>query len=1692
MILLRARWPKTGFCEGIDSILQEVDLKMGNYRIRLYVVIISTLVFLLAGLPDSELVDRWIGTPVTKINASENAYAEQINSTNNVASETTPAREQLIRSYANIPFKVVDFSERTYDGGPAIAVTFSVPLDPTQDYASLVSATKIGEGLVKGGWVLSQDGLVLYFPHVEPDTTYSVSVYRTLRSVTGSTLERTYSERVQTRNVEPAVGFAQSGSILPADLSKGLPVITVNVNAVDIDFFRIAPQRIPRFLSNWRKGGLQGHWSIEQWRALGELVYSGRFDLNPPPNKRRTVFIPVCDIKEIKKPGFLAAVMKEAGEYPEYYNTTYFVMSDVGLHLRLYRDQLEAYVASLGTGEPLSGVKISLVGKGGDVLQAGSTSDSGQVGFAGPFQRAQFVLAEKDEQISVVPLKGPILDLSEFDVGERPQYKQELFIYGPRNIYRPGEDAEFAALLRDQDGRLIESIPLHAVVTRPDGVQLKEFTWQPKALGFYLYELKLPADAQTGEWKLNVKTPDDTRHEYKFTVADFMPERLKLSFGVSERIISPEDTLRIPVVASYLYGAPASGNKLTTIVKLRANRFPVPTLKGFQFGDMRERNLSQHFELTEQDLDDQGKGTINVEPEWKEARSPVEVRVIASVLDTGGRPVTRSLKQIVWPAESLIGIRPLFTDDKGQGKPEAYSRAEFEIVKSDAQGNLLAAENLDVRLIREYRNYYWQYNNGRWEPEYSEKHYTSFGQQLSISADERGHIVTPVEWGYYRLEVTDPTTGLLSSIRFRTEYYWEEMYDKEQKLRPDKVAIVLDKPSYKPGDVAQVNIISPHEGRGILMIESDRPLWSKVINVPARGITVEVPVSESWARHDIYLSAMVVRPADASEKNTPKRALGILHLPLDRSDRHLDISINAPEKVEPETQVNLKLEVNRKDGQPLPDKVFITVAAVDAGVLSITDFATPDPFEWFFKQRRYSPEMRDLYANIIEQGEGKVAFQRFGGDAEVTKGGLEPLTQVQIVSLFTGPVPVDSQGLAEVSLNVPYFNGRLRLMALAYGSEHFGHAEREMTVAASIVTDVAMPRFLACGDESTIALELHNVTDQTQTLNVTLEATGPVELESLPQLIGLPPGEKTVLYFPVRARKEFGASEILLEVDNQGTQDPDTVKIKRRWTLGVRPAYPARLKAFSGVASYANPLIVDRSILNGLMPATVEGRMVISNQPPLNLEAHFRSLIQYPYGCLEQITSRAYPLLFASKDNLSSWHIEGMTQRKRFQALEYSLTKISSMQRANGSFGLWSHQSPEEHWLTAYATDFMLTARDIGIEVPKEMLNRALERLLYYAETPSPEYSAEYSDYHAHYTFSYKAYAAYVLSRVNQAPLSPLRLLYDHHRDQAASGLPLVHLGLALRSAGDHRRANEAIKQALIKDRDSHGYLGDYGSPVRDNALTIALLLNSGFQPHELRSVLFKLRDQLSERTELSTQERASLFLAALALRQQESTPWKAIMRVGTESRELIHTGSLSLRYTAEQLRAGVGINVPANNILFYQYEVSGYPDTPPESYSNALRVTRQFRNINGLPIDPSEIRAGEMFLVHLAVHADKKVPNALVVDLLPAGLELEDQNLSHSMRIDDLQVDGKYIGQWPNRYRIAYQEYRDDRYVAAVDMDTDLFLSLFYLVRAVTPGVYHIPASYVEDMYRPYYRAMGSSEGNLRVVRSRAKKSDQ
>ena len=1467
-----------------------------------------------------------------------------------------------------------------------------------------------------------------------------------------------FTAKVEDR--EPSLGFRGTTYVLPRTGDQHLPLTSINLDAARLRVLRINDRNLAREIENNRITRLLDGYDINAIaQQSGEQVWQGTLSLaTGERNQEITTAIPIGEILRDPQPGIYIVTAGPLSQDPDSYEnraTQWLVVSDIGLFTLRGDDGLHIFVRSLASAQPLANIRLHLYARNnGELGQVVSDSqgyariDPGLLRGAGGREPAA-LMAFGQSDYNFLDLSKPAFDLSDRGVGGRAAPGPvDTFLYTERGVYRPGETVELMALARNNQGYALTDTPLTLKVFRPDTVEIAQLQPSNPALGGYRVQLPLPLNARTGNWTVKAYTDPKGAPvgQLSFQVEDFVPQQLKLELNSTATMLQPSEAAVVNIDGRFLYGAPAANLKAEAEVVLNEDSNPYPAFPGYHFGLVQDSWTAQRFPVTLAGTDDQGKAQALITLEQTPDTSlPLLAKVRVSLFEPGGRAVTRNLDLPYRTQPFAIGIKPRFSD----GGVQRGQTAEFEVIALDPAGQPLAKNGLRAELVREEYDYYWYHDEGRWNYKLIINDSTSSGTQtLNLTADQPT-VVTErsLDWGSYRLDILDPTTGVASSVRFRAGWF----ATPSEGDTPDQMKVTLDKPRYQAGETAKIFVRAPFAGEVLLNIVGDRLWLSKTISTGTDGTTVELPIPAEWGP-GVYITATAFRPADGTTQRGPGRAIGVAWVGLDPAPRTLTITLDAPSEWKPRQTVELPVTVaGLETGQP----AWLTVAAVDEGILQLTDFATPDPVQYFLGKRRLGMQILDLYGKLIESG-GQPGQLRVGGDAGGRQLDASGIRTVKTVALFSGPVALDSDGHARVPLALPDFNGQLRLMAVAWDRSRVGRAEAAPLVRDPLVAQLYLPRFLAPEDESQITVTTRNLNAPPGDYQVRLSAEGAVTVDS-PAAFTFTVSDSAAQnqdsqHFILRGRQP-GKGQLRLEISG-----PNGFQLVREADIGVRPAQTI---VSDHIAQRLNPnetLRINSEALGRFLPGTTQAQLSVASRPNLNVPGLLAELDRYPYGCLEQTTSRALPLLYFNQV-AQSWVGQKATETGLQERIQSAIQRILSMQDAGGGFGLWGPNNKIEDWLSAYAMDFLVRARQEHYLVPEVAYQSGLKRLRERASEADFE-TAE---------LGWRAYNLYVLARVQQAAIGDLRYLHDNYLAKMPNALAQAQLGAALARYGELDRAREAFTAAL--NQTERTTTRDYGSPLRDRAAVLALLAEAKLLPERMSELADQVAANFNSRRYTSTQEQSWLLLAARALLQQPGQLQLAV------NEQPITADPFYRSLSNEALTQGLTVINQGTQPAWYTLNQSGVPIAPQPSAQEGFSISRRYYTRSGEEVDPMQIHQNDILVAVITGEvADIDQQQALVVDLLPAGLEIENAQLAHGASTTELD--------WlPELSETLHTEIRDDRFVAALDLNEGgkRQFTLAYLARAVTPGIYQQPAVYVEDMYKPWQFGRGSM-GTVKV----------
>ena len=1566
--------------------------------------------------------------------------------------ETAELRGEYEKLRAEYGFRLLDFTVDADSISPRACFQFSEELPGRRtDFSLFVAVAGVDRPAV------STNEKQLCVEGLKHGERYSVTLRAGLPSVVKETLAKSAEFTIFVRDRKPFVRFSGKAYVLPRAGQKGIPVLSVNTQAVVLAIYRIGDRNLLDSLLGYE---FQRNMSRYQSQRLaserGAKIWSGELAVESKLNAEVTTAFPLDQAVKDLAPGLYVMTAEPKDVVSTEYGqqaTQWFIVSDLGLTAYTTHDGIDVFIHSLASADPRSSVEVRLIARNNEVLAVRQTDRNGFIHFEAGLARGEggvapaAIVASEKGDYAFLSLKSPAFDLSDRGVaGRSVPAGLDAFVYTERGVYRSGETVAVTALLRDARGAAAPNAPLTMVITRPDGVEYRRALVADQGLGGRSMSVPLVSSASTGTWRVAAYT-DPKRPavgETTFMVEDYVPDRLEFDLSSAAKNISRAAPVQLSVDGRFLYGAPASNLELSGEVAI-ASAKELPGFAGYAFGLFDDDVTPVRQELDDlPSTDAAGKAKFPVKLDTTPASSrPLEAQVTVRMAESGGRAVARNLTLPIASDSAMLGVKPMFS---GRSLADG-ANADFDVIMLSPDSKMLAKNGVHYDLLKVESSYQWYRQNGQWEFEPVKRTERVASGTVDLAADKPGRLSLPVKWGRYRLEVsTGESNGPITSLSFDAGFYAEANADT-----PDLLEVALDKPDYKPGEAMNVIMTARTAGRLTINVLTDRLVASQSQDVKAGVARVNMTVGRDWGT-GAYMVATLRRALDAPAQRMPGRAIGVQWFSIDRAAHTLALDMKLPATMRPNTRLTVPIKLT---GLSAGEEARVVVAAVDVGILNLTNYKPPAPDDYYLGQRRLTAEIRDLYGQLIDGMQGARGQIRSGGDSAGNELSGSPPTQAPL-ALYSGIVAVGRDGSAQVQFDIPAFAGSVRVMAIAWSKDRVGKASGDVIVRDPVVLTATLPRFLRTGDKSAVQLELDNVEGAPGDYSLAVMTDGAIKRDDdKPLTFKLAAKQRDRVSLPVGA-SGAGAGTVSVKVTG-----PDNFSLERTYALDVRSATQILTRRSVRSLAKGETLTLSKDLFADFVPGTGRAGLSVAVSTSLDAATLINALDRYPFGCSEQIASRAMAMLYVNElAQQARLAPDGETD----QRIKDAIPRLLARQDSNGSFGLWS-VGGDDPWLDAYVTDFLTRARERGFDIPATAYTLAIDRLRNYVATaPEPNKNGGRE----------LAYALYVLARNGAAPVGDLRYLADVRLADLATPIAKAQIAAALAMVGDKERADNIYLAALNAISPQPKFdLGraDFGSALRDAAALVTLASEGKALQKTIDDAVLRIDAARSLSSSTSTQEDAWLVLAARTVTKQLNA---ISLAVNGEPRQ----GALYRSLRPDDLASPLAVANQGEGNVQAVVSVSGAPLTPEPAAEDGFRIERKYYTLDGEPADPGKSRQNQRFVVVLKMtEPQPQFGRVIVADYLPAGFEIDNPRLVSSGETGTLA--------WiTDAVEPVNSEFRDDRFSAAFDrkQDSSPVFGVAYVVRAVSPGRYVLPQAKVEDMYRPD-RFGRTATGNIEIA---------
>ncbi|MGI4737098.1 MAG: alpha-2-macroglobulin family protein [Janthinobacterium lividum] len=1586
--------------------------------------------------------------------------------------------QAVVTLLTNQPVSVADIQ-------PLLHVSPAVPYE--------VEALESGL-LLRGGFEVGRD--------------YQISISPGLRGALGGQLVEAFNQGVSFGNSQPSISFAgpDKAMYLNAMGSRNLGLRLNAVENVQVTVAKVYASNIQEILRADKQYGYDGgdeeggddnesggyqYYDLEN---RGDVLFTRTYATAGlvKENGLRLLQLNLKDLEFSAPLKGLYVVRVQDTEHLWLREEKLVVLTDLGLIAKQNASgEAVVFLNSLRTAKPVSGATVRFISTNNQLMGTATTNGQGVARYdsvGGSRLRLGMVTATRDADFSFISLSKTRVETSRFEVGGLTSNAAhyQVFLYGDRDLYRPGDTIHTNTVVRTDDWRTPSAgLPLKVRLLLPTGKEYVRLGEKLSATGAVESRFILPATVMTGLYTLEVLTGNDVLLTSKqVSVEEFIPDRLKVSVVATPAVVRPAQTVTAVVTAQNLFGPPAAGRKFEVEFSLKEKVFSAKKYPDYNFtintGDRPQRSgygeaatvssIAERFqkERREGETDATGRGTAAYAlPDLRDLGTLGGV-AFATIFDETGRPVNRLAAFEVQTQATMFGIQHL-TELVG-----THQVLPIRLVALTPGGQPTQAP-AQIKIVRLLWETVLERQGGRYVYNSQKREQVLSNQTVTVGVGTSFNF-TPTYSGEYEVRVTRPGAASYVATHFYAYGSGDTASNSFEVNTEGEVIIEADKPKYEPGETAQLLLKTPFPGRILVTVERDRVLDHFYVDTDQKSARVSVPIRGNHVPN-IYVTATAIRPI--TDNFLPLTvARGFVPLTVEKPSTRLSVRLTAAALSRSQTFQTIEVHT--------APRAQVTLAVVDEGILQRKDYRTPDPYGYFYQKRALEVGAFDIYPFLLPE----LGTSSSGGDAAdlARRTSPVPSRRVKLVAKWSGLLTADATGLVRYQVRVPQFSGALRVMAVAYKDDAFGNAEQIMRVADPVVISTALPRFMSPGDTIDVPVTLTNTTGKNLNVLVGRTIKGPIKGLVDTRLVA------STLYSNVAnaetptninsnsEQKEhytliatgIGTATITVYVKNldgrPSEQFTETIE------LPIRPAAPLEKRTGSGEVVAGSPAALD--LRTDFLPTSLRSKLLVSRSPLTQFSKDLDYLLEYPYGCLEQTVSAAFPqLYFGDLAATLQQKTGGRAPAQRYNPnyhVQEAIRKIEAMQLYNGSLSYWPGGDYDNWWATTYAAHFLLEAKQAGFAVNQNLLDKVLRYLQFRLKQRETE-PYQYFDVNnlARQRIIAKreiTYSLYVLALAGRQDAVALNYYKANRPLLTAEARFLLACTYAL--GGQQRTFQEVLPQQFAPERSGRELGDSFSSPIRNEALALNALLEADPNNPQVASLARQLSRQVRQAGYLNTQERAFALLALgkIARKSQASTATATLLADAKEIGQF--TGKdLTVNNVANRQLA---IRAKGAGALYYFWELEGISAggrvREEDSY---LKVRRQFLTRDGAPIGAASFRQNDLVVVKITLQAAAaagEVKNVAITDLLPAGLEIENPRLGPQR-----DIKGALAASTPD-----YLDVRDDR-INLFTTASPTPKVFYYLARAVSKGTFKLGPVSADAMYNAEYHSYNGA-GVVRV----------
>lgn len=1554
---------------------------------------------------------------------------------------------------------------------------FSDPIRKGADLSGWVSVEPdVSYSMRTSGKYLYLDGAFV------PGVRYAIRIREGFASAYDTKLPDDYTEDFSLENTKPELNWASRGVYLPSDNAYHLQFRSVNVAQVRVEITEIYPQNVGFFLQNNalrdlpKNTSYYGGSSYDDLSRVGEEIYDTLLEITDKLNawetteldlgtafrgKKDAAFVVSLHFDEDDLTGKCVNSRDEvtAGdlfyEGDNYYtnpcNGGYYysrgnqskllIASDVALTVKKAGDGVHVVATDVVAARPISGLRLTRYNYQNRALESRTTDGDGHALFEAG---GSYIMGSHESGVALIKLNHTQWELNSFDVGGSSGGVKgtDAFIYTERGVHRPGDTIHLAAVIRLDREAPPKKQPVLLKVRDPRNTVVLEDKTTCGANGHVYFAIPTDPDAPTGTWSARLEVADQA-FSHALRVETVKPNRLKIAMDIPREIVAPNHDLSGTLTTKYLFGAPASDLKARVKASMSSVAFRAEAFPEFNFSNPLLRYEGRRATVLEGTLDADGVRTFEYSlPRSNSIPGKVGIDLTTTVYEKGGSFTQHNDRAIYAPYDNYVGIKDVFR----WGSAQLNEEFKLPLVSVDAAGKPVAGRKLKVEVYVNRRHWWWDYDRDR-RTDFRQMETTyKVGEWFYSSGDKPVmHTMTVEDYGRHFIEVTDMGSGHSTGLWFYASRWGRgPQQEKEERIY---LEMSSDRNVYNPGDRATISFPSPERGMALLSVEQGSRILHREWKALSAGST-----SFSFAVTDemvpnCYVAVSMIQPHNQNSNDVPMRLYGIKTLRVEDMATRLPLTLDMADELAPKEDFELKVTSHA------PRTATYTVAVVDEGLLDLTGFETPSPWDHFFQKIRLAVRTLDNFDEIlgilIPDADQLFAI---GGDAEAQrKKRTEPTKgkRFKPVVMYAQPITIKPGETVTTSFTMPNYVGSVRVMVVGASGHSYGALEKTVPVKQPLMILPTVPRVARPGDVFAVPVSIFAMDPNVDTVTLSLSLSGNLSArgDATVRTVFDAVGEKDARFF-VEVGNAVGVDTVRVSAACKSFAADNTVE------LPIMSPNPFFTEVLDTMVDQSGPvtLVPEKFGLIG----TNAARIAFSRMPDIQLDKRYAELLRYPYGCIEQTVSATLPQLYL-------FNLVDMKKHQKQMATDHINRGIERLQRYKLSSG-FSYWPPSSYyngryskWGTSYAGHFLIEAKALGFHVPPSLYNHWLHDAKKRARDVDRE------------NHRFQAYRLFLLALAEKPDMGAMNLMRENYLPEM-DPLSRMLLAAAYHVSGNADAARK-VRQDVPTEVTSYRELsGTYGSAVRDRALITYLCLKMG-DTRTSASLLRNLAADFRPGRWYSTQETAVAIMAIGAY--YKATPFTGgaveftLARQGSKPEKMRLAGYQTVVPLENMWGRQVTVSTQHKNPVFVSLFTEGIPlDDRVKTEHNALLLTRNFYSDEGNPITVTERAQGKPFWVVYRVQSEyaQSLKELALTSVFPSGWEIVNTRLT-----------GEKLPQWVKRLGYSTGEFmdiRDDRVNWFFDLYRRGKTTFAVKINPTFSGTYRLPPVSVEAMYSPEFYA--------------------